>query len=255
MLHIMQDYGEIVCIMGSSSNSENAGIFMQADASIAVEPLYPQVCQKISSYQKPKNGFKSPLDLSRDLNSVACSLCIKREDPNSIYLLLIESRHFVTTLWNVVQFWMSCLIALSLMQLIAIILNLPSIFTPGQLLWICCIVVPFLSISLMWLPLEADVMKKPQGKNQAELSWGILFFITWCYGFKFLPTLITVLLAVVGILAEHCSEFCTLNNCTCEFLYLPSENGWSQDSPTLATARLVAGFIVLLHFGEFRKPY
>lgn len=32
MLHIMQDYGEVVCVMGSSANCENVGIFMQADA-------------------------------------------------------------------------------------------------------------------------------------------------------------------------------------------------------------------------------
>lgn len=32
MLHIMQDYGEVVCVMGSSANYENIGIFMQADA-------------------------------------------------------------------------------------------------------------------------------------------------------------------------------------------------------------------------------
>lgn len=32
MLHIMQDYGEVVCVLGSSANSENMPIFMQADA-------------------------------------------------------------------------------------------------------------------------------------------------------------------------------------------------------------------------------
>lgn len=32
MLHIMQDYGEVVCVMGSAANCENIGIFMQADA-------------------------------------------------------------------------------------------------------------------------------------------------------------------------------------------------------------------------------
>lgn len=32
MLHIMQDYGEVVCILGSAANAENMPIFMQADA-------------------------------------------------------------------------------------------------------------------------------------------------------------------------------------------------------------------------------
>lgn len=32
MLHIMQDYGEVVCVLGSAANAENMAIFMQADA-------------------------------------------------------------------------------------------------------------------------------------------------------------------------------------------------------------------------------
>lgn len=44
MLDIMQSYGEIVVCLGSSASNANADIFLQADCSIAVEPLYPQVC-------------------------------------------------------------------------------------------------------------------------------------------------------------------------------------------------------------------
>lgn len=43
MLGIMQNYGEIVVCMGSSASNANADIFLQADCSIAIEPLYPQV--------------------------------------------------------------------------------------------------------------------------------------------------------------------------------------------------------------------
>jgi hypothetical protein len=32
MLSIMQEYGEVVCAMGSSANADNMSIFMQADA-------------------------------------------------------------------------------------------------------------------------------------------------------------------------------------------------------------------------------
>jgi len=32
MVSIMQQYGEVVCVLGSSPNAENIGIFMQADA-------------------------------------------------------------------------------------------------------------------------------------------------------------------------------------------------------------------------------
>lgn len=43
MLNIMQSYGEIVICIGSSASCANANIFLQADCSIAIEPLYPQV--------------------------------------------------------------------------------------------------------------------------------------------------------------------------------------------------------------------
>jgi hypothetical protein len=32
MLHIMQEYGEVVCVIGSSANADNMPIFLQADA-------------------------------------------------------------------------------------------------------------------------------------------------------------------------------------------------------------------------------
>ena len=70
--------------------------------SIAVEPLYPQVCQNVETYKQvnAQNGALSPLELSNMLNSIACSLSLKREDPISIYQLVTESRHFVSGLWN-----------------------------------------------------------------------------------------------------------------------------------------------------------
>lgn len=46
MIEIMQDYGEIVCVIGSSSSRMNTPIFLQANASIALEPLLPQSCMK-----------------------------------------------------------------------------------------------------------------------------------------------------------------------------------------------------------------
>lgn len=43
MLKIMQSFGEIVVCVGSSANTSNSSIFLQADCSIAVEPLFPLV--------------------------------------------------------------------------------------------------------------------------------------------------------------------------------------------------------------------
>ena len=39
----MQENGEVVATLGSSANFHNMRIFLASDASLAVEPLYPQV--------------------------------------------------------------------------------------------------------------------------------------------------------------------------------------------------------------------
>lgn len=66
---------------------------------MSVEPLYPQVCQKKDVYNKPSTCL-GPIDISRELNSMACSLSVKREDLISFYHLILEARHFVATLWS-----------------------------------------------------------------------------------------------------------------------------------------------------------
>lgn len=51
MISIMQKYGEVCVVLGSSANANsNVQIFLQANCSIGCEPLYPQVCQNIASY-------------------------------------------------------------------------------------------------------------------------------------------------------------------------------------------------------------
>ncbi|CAH0563701.1 unnamed protein product [Brassicogethes aeneus] len=256
MLNIMQDYGEIVCIIGSSENSENGGIFMQADASISIEPLYPQVCQKREVFKASNPKILSPITLSCELNSIACSLTFKREEPISFHRLIMEARHFITTLWSSVQFWLCCCFVLSFLELVAALCMLPPVLSIGQTLWLCCIVIPVISISLMVKEVDPDVMKQPQGKIQNVSGWNVGIFILWCYGTKFIPTVLMVLVSYVGILSSQCAELCSIKNCTCAFFYIPtfypdeSANvvGWPPDSANLYTARLVTVFIVLLHF-------
>lgn len=58
---------------------------------VAVEPLYPQVCQKVPVMVNTNDDQgQSPVDLSRALNSIACSLSVKREDPIALFHLVME---------------------------------------------------------------------------------------------------------------------------------------------------------------------
>ena len=72
----VQEYGEVVCVMGSSANFSNIEVFLQANASMAIEPRYPQLCQSVPVSLPPKVG-PSPVATSQLLNSVASSLSFK----------------------------------------------------------------------------------------------------------------------------------------------------------------------------------
>ena len=72
----VQEYGEVVCVMGSSANYSNIEVFLQANASMAIEPRYPQLCQSVPVSIPPKVG-PSPVATSQLLNSVASSLSFK----------------------------------------------------------------------------------------------------------------------------------------------------------------------------------
>lgn len=72
---------------------------------VAMEPLYPQVCQRIPVLIPTREDQgPSPVDLSRALNSVACSLSVKREDPIAIFHLIMEVSDLaiasIMILWN-----------------------------------------------------------------------------------------------------------------------------------------------------------
>lgn len=81
----------LTCCPGSNDST--------CSLSFAVQPLFPQVCQKVSVYTEttPEQGL-SPVTLSNQLNSLPCSL----QDPCSIFLLVMEVSHTLlkSSLWK-----------------------------------------------------------------------------------------------------------------------------------------------------------
>ncbi|XP_076391108.1 transmembrane protein 94-like protein l(2)k05819 isoform X1 [Megachile rotundata] len=227
MLHIMQDYGEVVCVLGSSANAENMPIFMQADAGVAVEPLYPQVCQRVPVLLSTRdNQGPSPVDLSRALNSIACSLSVKREDPIAIFHLIMEARHYMTYLWNCVQFWLCCTVTLSITQALSTFLLLPPLFSVDQVLWLSCLIIPMLSISLIAAPMDSTIMQRATGKNQCTINGQIALFVLWCYGSKFLPTIITIVLSQCISFFTLCPLYTTNSKCLYVYPNVSGEVSW-----------------------------
>ncbi|XP_068983961.1 transmembrane protein 94 isoform X1 [Bombus flavifrons] len=251
MLHIMQDYGEVVCVLGSSANAENMPIFMQADAGVAVEPLYPQVCQRVPALTPTKEDQgPSPVDLSRALNSIACSLSVKREDPIAIFHLIMEARHYMTCLWNCVQFWLCCTVTLSFTQALSGFLLLPPLFSVDQVLWLCCLIIPMLSISMIATPMDPTIMQRATGKNQCTVNGEVALFVLWCYGSKFLPTIITIVLS-------QCISFLTLcpiytADSKCLYVYPDAQGkvswgGWGDKPNIILVIQHFALSLLVLH--------
>ncbi|XP_050421930.1 transmembrane protein 94 isoform X2 [Adelges cooleyi] len=261
MISIMQQYGEVVCVLGSSPNAENIGIFMQADASVAIEPIYPQVCQRISIMHQPNpiDAPISPVGLSELLNSLPCCLSLNRQDPLPVYHLIMEARCLMQRVWNCVQFWTSCMVSLSFLQLIAIALVLPPILSVGQVLWLTCIIIPLLAVSLVGGPTDHEVMHKPSGKNQCSISTELSYYVMWFYGLKFLPVVIGMILIFIWSLNEACDLVFVPKNVNstaevqkCWYVYpeakLTEWGGWSTYEPTLVSVQRLMLMFLVMHY-------
>ncbi|XP_026481591.1 LOW QUALITY PROTEIN: transmembrane protein 94 [Ctenocephalides felis] len=205
MLSIMQDYGEIVVVLGSAGNCDNMAVFNQADCSIAIEPLYPQICQSIPPFKDDAKCI-SPIYLSRQLNSLSCSLSIRREDTISLFLIICQSRHFMLCLWNAVQFWVSSCFMISITQVLAVALGLSLPLTLGNSLFLSCFIIPLISISLMAEKADSSVMRKATGKKFMKINIQIIIFILWCYGGKFIPAVLGVLLTYCSAINNECKD-------------------------------------------------
>ncbi|XP_055633358.1 transmembrane protein 94 isoform X2 [Toxorhynchites rutilus septentrionalis] len=261
MLKIMQQYGEIVVCLGSSASNSNSEIFLQGDCSIAIEPLYPQVCQDYSAYTeaniynnkgkiRPAKQCKlfrpipdkivtiSPIYLSRMLNSISCSIAMCRDDPISIVDVIELSRRFILGLWSCVQFWACCGVTLAVMNTITAIISLPPMVIPHHALYLMCFAVPLISLTLLRIEPDAGIMKRATGKKQTCLDSRLIIFVLWCYGIKFS-------LIVLFLVISYCS-----------FLSHPIEifSGDEDDDATenftndLAVARSFVLLGIVIHF-------
>jgi len=207
MISIMQDYGEVVCVMGSSANYHNVPIFLQSDASLAIEPRYSQLCQDVPVFEAPCSSrgeggeaaaltsIPSPVAVSQLLISVASSLSFKMEDEISIFHLIFESRHFCMQMWNCMQFWTCSLVTLSALSFLAALLMLPPFFTAGQTLYLSMVFVPALSLSLLGANIDTDIMNISTGKNVVSVDAALVKYVFWCYGSRFIPAIAILVLA------------------------------------------------------------
>jgi len=195
MVRIMQENGEVVATFGSSANYHNMKIFLASDASLAVEPLYPQVCQHVCVYSYPKTGL-SPTDLASHLTSIGSSVLFKRDDQVTIYGSIVASRRHVMALQYTIQFWTSVAVFLSLMVFISLILALPSPVSALQQVLLNVVYLPLLATALFFSAWDRNIRNISTGKNgEISLTREILWYAVWCYASRFITPLLFTLAA------------------------------------------------------------
>ncbi|XP_048482654.1 transmembrane protein 94 [Plutella xylostella] len=247
MTEIMQECGEVVVIMGSPANASNMRAFMQADASIAVEPLYPVLCQKMPPYEVPTKCI-GPIDLARALNSIPCSLSLQnkwqgqpycnanycsksmtRDADVSLFALITMSRHFMMCAWNCVQFWLCAVCFLTLIQVGSLCSALPPALGAGGALALPAAATA-LAASLAFPPTDPAVMQRPKEPAYSAVNIRMALFIFWCYGCKFIPAVISIIVLYWRTLRAVCEQVSLATNATqCWIVYPVNVGNYSSE--------------------------
>ncbi|KAK7004054.1 transmembrane protein 94 [Biomphalaria glabrata] len=207
MIQIMQENGEVALVLGSSLNIVNTAVFRQADCSIAIEPLFPQLCARQPVTSNPWNdGGYSPVELASRLLSLPCHLFFHREDNIKLIQLIMESRHYVFALRNCFYLMLSCMLAVSLAQLVGSLALLPPIMAVQQILWVVLFVIPSLSLSLLGNPNEARTMTSATQKNIDHINKQMVleFIVQFCI--RFLPSIIVAVVSFGLVLFSFCKN-------------------------------------------------
>ncbi|KAF9156424.1 hypothetical protein BG015_005393 [Linnemannia schmuckeri] len=160
MIKIFQDYGEVVCCIGSSLNINNTAAFAKADISVGMEPI------KMNSSPESRSAFS----LGAKINSLPCGLTMHSE--TSLYALtqvVREARRLLNSQRQGVVFMIASFMSVSLLLLISYCFLLPPAMTGYQILWVMWVIVPLLILSYFFSPHEPDTMTMMPSKNMSPL--------------------------------------------------------------------------------------
>ena len=206
MVEILQQNGEVVALMGSSAAPHNMRTFLTADVSLAVEPLYPQVCQAAPSpHLNSRLPGLAPAQLASHMVAVGCSVSFQRAEEVSVYQSILLSRRHVLAIRRGLQFWVCSCLLLSLTVVTCLLLLLPSPLSPAQVLVLTCLHLPLLTTASFFSHHDSDISAISTGKRDTAVraSRALMYHALWCYGLRFLPALLTsVVLHLLAVVLE-----------------------------------------------------
>nr|CAB3258538.1 uncharacterized protein KIAA0195-like [Phallusia mammillata] len=233
MIEIMQKYGEVVCCIGSADSIHNFPVFAQANVGIAMEPVLRSSDENdenrgidrnvsfnsrvrfgstsfhntstLDSVSEPvsKGGEIGVMKIARSLNSFPCTVALSGDDSLAVvYNMIKQARHFLFLVQVSLVFYIKCLSVTSLTQVTCHLVHLPLMFSSTDLLWLCNIILPVLSFSILGSPSDPDLMSWASIKNTRRQVFNAQLIRQNVSHFciKFLPScLIVLLLYALGI--------------------------------------------------------
>ncbi|XP_074116851.1 transmembrane protein 94 isoform X5 [Sminthopsis crassicaudata] len=257
MIKIMQEYGEVTCCLGSSANLRNSCLFLQSDISIALDPLYPSRCSwetfgyaTSTSMAQASDGL-SPLQLSGQLNSLACSMAFRQEESISIIRLIEQARHATYGIRKCFLFLLQCQLTLVVIQFLSCLVQMPPLLGTTDILWLSCFCYPLLSVSLLGKPPHSSVMSVATGKNLLSIPKKTQHYFLLCFLLKFSLTIGSGLICFGFVLQRFCETAQAQNMTNCSSIMLRSKDDlapkWFNDfaNGLLLAQKLTAALIVL----------
>ncbi|CAG8560568.1 4100_t:CDS:10 [Acaulospora morrowiae] len=181
MIKIFQEYGEVVCCIGSALNTLNTPCFAVADIGVAMEPTNTRAQTKNGLCHHRGIKGQSPMALGAAFATLPCGLFMHYD--TSLYALtdlIREARRLISGLRMGVAFLIGVYLSMSLIILLSCCLFLPPAFTGYQILWVTCVISPMLALSFLANPHLPDTMTTMTVKNKEHLQGlprFILYFI------------------------------------------------------------------------------
>ncbi|KXS20321.1 hypothetical protein M427DRAFT_108458, partial [Gonapodya prolifera JEL478] len=169
MIRVFQEYGEVVCCIGSALNSANTAAFATADVSVAIEPVHTRSANRHGRHLP--TSTLPPLALGASLNSLPCALFMQAD--TSVYTLtqvIREARTITSSARQAFMWLIASHTCLSAVMLLGQLFLVPTVFQGYQLLWVTWIVLPFVAFSMLFTAHDPEVMTQMPAKNIGHLK-------------------------------------------------------------------------------------
>ena len=94
------------------------------------------------------------------------------------FSFIFQARHHNLSVTRCFHFMLLCHISVTLLQLLASIFVLPPVVSSHHILWLLCVTIPLLSLTLMGNPLDTKLMTIALSKNNNFVTKKVSLDIT-----------------------------------------------------------------------------